>query len=187
MGGTRIKFTDLGKFERQLGGNFPKAMKLGLQRVGKNSVARLQRRTKTAPPASDNGSVGAVAEGTFLRGWKWRAVDSTTIIVRNEAPHAVYVENGRRAGARMPPLAPLMKWMRVKGLAHAGRDARGRFATAQVADDALRGAAFILARAIARRGLRGRNILKNAQEELRRSAQDTVNRAFDQALRKSKK
>lgn len=55
--------------------------------------------------------------------------------------YAAAVETGRAAGARMPPPAALEGWMRRHGL---------------------RGSPFALARAIGRRGLRGRFFLRAA-------------------------
>ena len=183
--GTRIKFTQLGQFEKALGAEFPRAMKLGLGRVGKNAVAILKRRTRTCAPASANGSIGAVAEGTFLKGWKWRRVGTDTVVVQNDAPHAVYVEEGRRPGAPPPPTSALIPWIRRKFTNLKGRDERGRYARAQDTEAIYARLAFVIARAIGRRGLRGRHILRDAQEALRLSAQSTLNRAFAEALSKA--
>lgn len=65
-------------------------------------------------------------------------------IVGTAKPYAPVMEFGRRAGARMPPPEALAGWARRHG-----------FGTS-------RGGLFILARAIARRGIKGRFFMRRA-------------------------
>ena len=55
-----------------------------------------------------------------------------------------WVTQGRRRGSRFPPPAPILKWIKEKGIK--GRDKRGRFIT----DKSL---TFLISRAIARDGI----------------------------------
>jgi hypothetical protein len=62
------------------------------------------------------------------------------------AEEGKYVESGRRKGARFPPPAPILKWIKIKGIK--GRDrTTGRF----IKDKAL---VFLLQRAISRDGIK---------------------------------
>ena len=61
------------------------------------------------------------------------------------AEEGKYVESGRRKGSRFPPPAPILKWIKIKGIK--GRDATtGRF----IKDKAL---VFLIQRAISRDGI----------------------------------
>jgi hypothetical protein len=62
------------------------------------------------------------------------------------AEEGKYVESGRRKGARFPPPAPILKWIKIKGIK--GRDrTTGRF----IKDKAL---VFLFQRAISRDGIK---------------------------------
>jgi len=62
------------------------------------------------------------------------------------AEEGKYVESGRRKGARFPPPAPILKWIKIKGIK--GRDTKtGRF----IKDKAL---VFLFQRAISRDGIK---------------------------------
>jgi hypothetical protein len=67
-----------------------------------------------------------------------------------------YVQSGRRPGARMPPIEPIKKWARIKGLPQF-RDKKGKF----ISNEAR---AFIIARAIGRDGFRPVKFFDDALE-----------------------
>jgi hypothetical protein len=112
-------------------------------KAAKESLALLRLRTLNTPPASPNGEVGAVASGKFLRGWRI-SYSGRQVILSNVARHAVFVEGGRRPGARPPPSSALLAWVTLK-LGLTGKQAQS--------------AAFLIARAIGRRGLRPRPVM----------------------------
>ena len=76
-----------------------------------------------------------------------------------DAGYGRYVEFGRRAGARMPPVDALIGWVRRHwnpafiGPLRTGQLRPRRAAAPGVSDAQIRGRAFALARAIARRGI----------------------------------
>lgn len=76
------------------------------------------------------------------------------------ARYGVVVEFGRRAGARMPPVDALIPWVRR----HMGTGIPRRGARRQ---QALRARAFLVARAIGRRGIRARPFLRPAYQSNR--------------------
>ncbi len=87
------------------------------------------------------------------------------------------VEFGRRAGARMPPVDALLGWVRrhwAPSIRAEARIAAARFpgrersrAWRQAGQDALRSKAFVLARAIARRGIPPHPFMRPAFERNR--------------------
>jgi hypothetical protein len=56
-----------------------------------------------------------------------------------------YVEGGRRMNAKFPPPAPILKWIKVKGIK--GRDKKGRFIT----DKSL---TYLISRSISKKGIK---------------------------------
>lgn len=71
--------------------------------------------------------------------------------------YAAVMELGRRPGARMPPLRALLPWMRRHGIPAS--------------------AAFVLARAIAARGIRGRFFMRAARQAVERALPGLIARA----------
>lgn len=125
--------------------------------------------------------VGAVASREFVDGWD-RDHSPDGAVVYNAAPHAVFVERGRRPG-RPPPIGAIARWLIVKrlvklpkaksaltpsGQARAAKRRRSRLAAA-------RSMAYVIARAIGRRGIKGRHILRGVVSDMHRELQANVN------------
>lgn len=72
-------------------------------------------------------------------------------------PYAVPVDQGRRAGAQMPPPNALRGWMRRHGMGDVSP--------------------FVLARSIARRGIKGRFFLRAAKARIERETPNLLRRA----------
>ncbi len=138
------------------------AMKRGVLSGALRSLSHLQTMTRLAAPANPSGKGvgGAVNIGTFLQGWKATKSDDGADIY-NTAPHAPIVEEGRRAGAKMPPQEPIARWV-MRRLGVSRSDAQGL--------------AFVIARAIARRGLRARKILEGSTDEIARMVREEIDR-----------
>jgi len=109
----------------------------------------------------------AVNTGAFMRGWRARR-HKLGAEVYNTAPHAAYVEEGRRPGARMPPPDVIAKWSkRVKirlgrGKARISRETMG----------------FLIARAIAKRGIKGKHVRDSARYAMVEAVTAEVHRAM---------
>jgi hypothetical protein len=99
-----IKMGDLGKFEGRLGKELRAAQLRAMHKVGKAGVRMLAF-----------ASANVKDLGTYQTGWRYQAA-FTRLYFRNTAKHAVFVERGRRAGAPMPPLAPIRAWALRHGL-----------------------------------------------------------------------
>lgn len=163
----RVNLRDLGVLEAQLGERLRLAQRWAHQEAAASTRNLMQRRTLAAPPASPRGKRGAVgASRQYYRGWRYEFRDGEARVFNN-APHAVFVELGRRAG-RPPPVDALLPWVRAV-LRLSGREARN--------------AAFLIARAIGTRGLRPRLILTRAMPEIERLVTRTVRRYYEAALR----
>lgn len=122
-----LKLGDLGKFEGRFAKELRAAQQRAMHQVGKAAVRMLAFASKDVKDF-----------GTYQTGWRYQAA-FTRLYIRNVAGHAVFVERGRRAGATMPPLAPIRAWALRHGMPAA--------------------AAWPIARAIARRGIPARPTL----------------------------
>jgi hypothetical protein len=142
----------------------PAAMRGALSAAmrGRVVVERLTREAPAANPAGV-GSGGAVDTGAFLRAWKAEATQDGARLY-NDAPHAPIVERGRRAGAAMPPPDAIARWVRRR---------------LGVSESEARSVAFVVARAIATRGLVGRKIAERAAPEIAKLAVDEIRRELD--------
>lgn len=130
-----ISLQDLGKREFRLSRQARKAAQAESMRACADEVRELL--TAKSQPIFDR--------GLFRAGWRTE-VKVKSIVVRNIVLHAKFVENGRRAGARMPPLKAIREWLIRRG--------------------ANPGLAFPVARAIAIRGIRARSILFPSMAEM---------------------
>ena len=126
----------------------------------------LNKATNHAIKASDNGTEGAVNSRTYRRAWQTE-VTPGRLAVFNRSSYAGIIEYGRRPGSRMPPREAVARWAQRKlGLSEA--DARA--------------AAFVMARAIAKRGLRARRVLGGAEAEMGVIVRDEITKALSAAL-----
>ena len=164
----RFSLHEWAKYQTQLGPRLVHAGKRGLVSAAARSIPILQGRTRTAPPANPSGVGvgGAVNTGRFLGAWRSHAIAGGAE-VRNDAPYAAIIEGGRRAGAAMPPRHVMVAWAQRR-LGLSVKEAKR--------------IAFVLARAIARRGLKPRKILENAIPEISAAAREEMNREIQKEL-----
>ena len=150
----------------RLGGRMDSAVRRGLVVASMRVLPVADRATKRAEPASEHGSVGAVNYGIYRRAWQTE-VTPGRLAVYNRTAYAGVIEYGRRAGTRMPPRDAIARWAQRKlGLAES--DART--------------AAFVMARAIARRGLRARRVLGGAVQEMGDIVREELSKSFARTL-----
>lgn len=128
---------DLGKWAKQLGTRLRPAVQRGLKAGGRRALVVLRDATRRYPIRDT---------GRFQRGWRAEMSSWDQLLLRNDAPYSLFVESGRRAGARQPPVMALVPWVqRVLG----------------VPERRARSVAFMVARAISRRGIPARPVLKS--------------------------
>ena len=121
-----------------------------------------------------------IATGALYNSVRY-TVDSKGKIQFIFAEEGKYVQSGRRRGARFPPPAPILRWIKAKGLK--GRDRRGRFIT----DKSL---TFLISRGISRDGIKPLPFMamaiKQAKRELASNLKKEVAKAMVTRLKQRK-
>lgn len=140
------------------------------------ALSAMRRTARTYGPRLAQTAVDAaqpkpVDRGTYRR--SFQAEDTPDgVLFGNVSPHAGLIEEGRRAGAPMPPLAPIAAWAQRKKIALRGKSVKRQKAAMRIA--------YVIARAIARRGIPGHHIMAKVDKQLR----VLVNMAVKEALSK---
>ena len=80
----------------------------------------------------------------------------------------INIENGRIAGAKMPPVAVIKRWMKIKGIT----PRKGQ---------SINGTAYVIARSIGRKGIRKNPFLREIKESLPEHIDD-IKRAIEKDL-----
>ena len=148
-----LKFNarEFARYHEQLGKRLKPAIMRGVYAGAQRAVSYIVDQTRIAKPASEHGSVGAVNTGALLRGWKARKLPNGAAIVQRK-PYGSVVEYGRRKRSRFPPLQQIQRWIQRR-LGKSAKEAKAM--------------TFVVARAIARRGLRARKILTSRKSKKR--------------------
>lgn len=163
---------DIGKLPDFIGGTakrMQRAVRRGVVSGAARCVPYLVERGDTAAPASVNGSRGAFNTGNYRRRWRMRALTDGAVVF-NDATYAGVIEKGRRPG-KFPDISAVRAWARRK-LHLSPKEAKR--------------AAYPIARAIARRGLRARVVMtpKSVQQAMTKIVVDEVRREIREELRK---
>lgn len=118
-----------------------------------------------------------VDRGTYRRAFKFEDIPGGAVAY-NSSPHAPIIEDGRRAGARMPPLGVILEWVKrkkigaeVKGPVQAfsgprQRGGKNRSDRARAVENQQHWIALQIARKIKARGLPAHHILRLASDKL---------------------
>ncbi len=115
-----------------------------------------------------------VDRGVYRRSFHVGNVEGGAVLY-NSAPHAPIIELGRRAGGRQPPISVIADWVIRKGLFNTrvtkkiGNRIITKTRRARRTPDLMRRArsvAYVIARAIAHRGLPAHRILEIASKEI---------------------
>jgi hypothetical protein len=152
----------------RLGERFAPTVRRGLMSGALACLPILHERTRKAQAASSSGAIGAVTTGGYLQRWKssLTAGAGLGVVLYNQHPAASTIELGRRPG-RFPPTRAVEQW------------ARRRLGLSQA--EAAR-AAFPIARAIARRGLKPREVLSGATKQLEKTVEGELMRSLEEEL-----
>ena len=161
----KIQLSQLSSQYQKLGKALMPAALKGVQRGALRVQSALQILTGQASPASENGAVGAVNTGFFKRAWKTQML-SDGARVYNAAPYAGVIEHGRRAGSKMPPKEAIVRWIQRR-MGKSEKEARSL--------------AFVVQRAIARRGLLPRRILSGNTPNLKKIWAEEITKELDKA------
>ena len=159
----KILAKDLGKMERKMLKEHPVEVQRALK-AGGTAVVRMLKAKTLALSVWDRGKI--------YRGWRSKALPKK-LTVFNTEEHLLYVEGGRRAGARMPPITPIMHWV----FRHLGVD--------NVKE--AKSIAFAIAKSIAKKGIQARPILsaEGTTEQATELVMAEVAKAMTRLLRKA--
>jgi len=162
--GTTFKVApkDLGKYEKKLKEQFRPTMRAAMETGGRRALAQVQ---------SLSSSQVRPFTGSFSMWWLGQLIDWNAYRVWNSTPYAAPVEYGRRPGAKPPPVRALEPWVEK---------------VLQVAPNRVRSVAFLVAKAIGRRGIKGRNILEQALLFILPTFPKILEAHLDAALRKAR-
>ena len=172
---------NLGKFQKALGKETKRIVMEVTREWGAQMVRELRYRTDI---------LGAVHKRRLLRGWVAQRQTPTRMRVFNRAKHTVFVENGRRKGAKMPPEAPILRWVREKGMVGSSSRRRskktGKFLKGTVRQQE-KAIAFLIRRSISRKGIKAKRILSDRKfrskmtSKLRDMLRDELQKAMKRA------
>lgn len=170
-----VPFAKLPSVFRKYGRNVREGVSPGLTRLAKQAGIIVTNSTRNAPPASANGSIGAVNYGKFLS--KWRSTKATLngnqgVLVSNASGiKGATIEWGGKWPNRPPPVSAIARWAQKK-LSLPYSEAKK--------------AAWPIARAIKRRGLRPRLVLTgpDTQSSFRLSMQNIFSDVVSKAAHK---
>lgn len=92
-----------------------------------------------------------IASGRLLKSIDYKVIKQTTgyILKITSEDYLKYVDGGRRAGAKMPPINPIKKWVEMRGIKFEKMSSKQT--------------AFIIARSISKKGIEPTNIISQAQ------------------------
>lgn len=148
----KTKLPHFGKFEKKLAKSFvSKTARMAYKAAAPKIMVTLQKATRNAAPAHGSSRKGAVASGKYLRGWRTKLV-GLELVISNVVPYADTIEYGRKPGLPPPPPRELIGWVRRK--------------LRLKPSDKVETVAYLIARAIGRRGLKARYVLLSAQPEI---------------------
>lgn len=168
----KISLEALIKKRADMGVEIIAAAKRAMLSAAHRLQVKVQDQTREAPPASmgpmRGAYTGAVDTGNYLRSWKVKPTDLGATLY-NIAPYAGVIEWGRRAGRRAPPVQILATWVQRK-LGLSRKEAQS--------------AAFAISKAIAKRGLRARKVLRTTTTKYARAfVREEIKRELDNVLK----
>jgi predicted CopG family antitoxin len=147
----------------------PKAIERGCLSGALRCIPIVQRSTETAPPANPAGKGvgGAFNYGDYKRAWKATPTKGGAAVF-NDRLYAAVIEEGRRAGAKMPPSDPdvIAHWVQ-RHLGKSKKEAKQL--------------SFVIRRAIKARGLNPRRVLARAIPEMDKAVDEEIIRELEAA------
>lgn len=165
MATVKVNIKDWPKYLAAMGEKAHTAMRSGIISGVHRCIPLMQRRTEQAPPASDHGAIGAFNTGNYRRRWRVSMLEHGASI-GNDSPYASIIDGGRRPGGGVR-IDAIEQWARRR-LGLSAKEAKK--------------AAFPIARAIKRRGLKPRRVMSGGIDEMTDVVVLEANRALAMAL-----
>jgi hypothetical protein len=178
MGTTYISTKELVQYYTRLKKRYNIALKKGLNDGAIKSIAILRKATINAIPANPDypgrpGTIGAHRpSGTFLKNWYREWIGPMAVKIKNPTSYAPTIEYGRAAGTSPPANQAIERWL----IARLG-----------FSSDEAKHASFPIARAIGRRGLLPRHILRNSVPAIEGMIMKAINEEIAKELERSPK
>lgn len=123
------------------------------------------------------------ATGNLIRSVDYKIVEAANGVMVQllAADYLTNVDEGRRKGAKQPPMKSLDKWIVARGIAP--RDAKGRFIPRESVK-------FLIARSISRNGIKPTNVIKKTINEvystklalIEKAAVEDINQLIDKII-----
>jgi hypothetical protein len=119
--------------------------------------------------------------GVYARAWRGIS-HARGAAVTNAEPYAGVIEFGRRPGSRFPPRAPIEAWVKRKLGGQIKQSVKARTGRKRVSksdvDAAVKQAAFLIARKIARDGIQGKFVATDMLPRLKTIAKEEIDKAM---------
>lgn len=124
-----------------------------------------------------------ILRGSIFTEIRGTAIPDMTGIIASPLSYAGFVERGRKPGSKPPPVDALLTWVERHLQPHVlAVSIKTRRATKVMIGDqktkAIRGVAFLVARAIGKRGIKGKFMFRNAAQRGRRVVSGIFARHF---------
>jgi hypothetical protein len=115
------------------------------------------------------------ATGKLIKSVDYKLVQKANNIIVELTADAYLknVDEGRRAGAKQPPLSALDKWVVARKIAP--RDSKGKFLPRQQVK-------FLIARSIAKNGIKPTNVIKKTLDEVYKNKEKLITEAAGKDL-----
>ena len=170
----KLSLAEFAASRAKLARAFWPAVRRGLAAGGQRARAYLVERTQQL----------AFDRGGAARGWKVDARDKS-VTIYNATPYFGVIEKGRRPGKRQPPVAAIEPWVRrkvnVSYVPKSGKH-KGQQRTRRARRDEAPAIAYLIARAIGRRGIKGKNVMGGALPKLKQLLIEEVGHEIVRAL-----
>jgi len=154
----KVNIAEATRWHQELGRNYWPTVIKGAKLGAYRGQALLQERSDML----------AFDRGDYKRAWKV-SVDSKSVRFFNALAYAGVIEQGRRPGAKMPPLEALIPWVRRHlKIEYTARSGETKTRKPRKDSEEERRLAFIVARAIKERGIEGKHVLEGACDDLQR-------------------
>lgn len=164
-----------GKFMERVASNMRGAIKRALTECRGLALDAVREATERAQPASPGGDQGAVASGAVKSGWQVTVDEPTLYLQLSNAAanpegraYTGFIEQDRFPGQKAPPTKAIELWLMQR---YGKADKR---------------AAFLIARAIKRRGLTRRKIVQSTREGVADRLRKVLYTRFAELIRNSK-
>lgn len=167
----------------ELGRRLRTGVRIGLHAAGRDAIGQIRDRimdSQPSPPVDTGALMGGMVATPSTDGLSVTVGPAPTVAERGSV-----MELGRRPGQRMPPVDALERWVHHKNLSRPEKerfDKRGRARRLKGSAKAERALAYVIARSIAKKGIRARRYIRRALPGIRERLPDFLRTGLAKAL-----